>query len=93
MEDKLVEMAIRLWMKDRDVFQWIKKFGEVVREQEEEIVVKGETGITCGFLLGQDPITQGVQLGFLVYGLYWPYLCPGLLEKVNREWKRRMEEK
>lgn len=36
-----------------------------------------------------DPITKAVQLGFAICGTSWSSILPGLLQSVDKEWKRR----
>lgn len=35
-----------------------------------------------------DPVTRAVTLAFLLVGAAWPRLCPDLLPRVNRVWRR-----
>ncbi len=38
-----------------------------------------------------DPTTRAVCLGFAIGGSLWPMVFPGLLDRVNAEWKRRQQ--
>ena len=89
-ESILVEAAMRIWRKDPGVFDWLARFAAPgsVHLDGDTFAAKGPSGVVCGFRLGDDPITSAVQLGMFLAGPYWPHVWPGLLERVNREWKR-----
>jgi hypothetical protein len=53
-----------------------------------EYVVDGLTGIRVGLMYPcTDPITVGVQFGFMVGGQMWAHAYPGLLEAISVKWK------
>lgn len=50
-------------------------------------VADGPHGITVGFQMGGDPITQLVQIGFALYGARWPQerACVLAQRRINRQ--------
>lgn len=85
---RIVEMAIRLWRRDEGALEWIARFGRECRKRDGELTAVGPSGIRCGFLLGADPITNAVMMGFYFAGPFWPYVWPRLLEKTDAAWRK-----
>jgi hypothetical protein len=53
-----------------------------------EYTIQGLTGIRVGiYYPGLDPVTLGVQFGFLLGGQMWASVYPRMLEAVNAKWK------
>jgi hypothetical protein len=74
------------------VADWGRHLGLEVRDQEEGVVVlrNPHLNFTTAISDRLDPITRAVCLASAIAGpLYWPQLCPTLLETVNKEWKKR----
>jgi hypothetical protein len=53
------------------------------------------TGPVCGFNPGDDPVTCYVQVGFLFFGPYWPFIDEVVKGKklVDRWWKEETKKK
>lgn len=84
----LADLAFRLHRGDASVFDVLKRFARspsVYRDVQ--FTGTGPSGVRCGFVLGDDPVTEAVQLGFFFAGPFWPRVFPGLLREVNRRWK------
>ncbi|MBN1220811.1 MAG: hypothetical protein JXM69_17955 [Anaerolineae bacterium] len=77
------------------VADWSRRLGLEVRDREDSIVVLRNPHLNFTTAISDclDPITRAVCLASAIAGpLYWPQLCPNLLEAVNKEWKRQGEQ-
>ena len=89
---RLVEQIFRYLDGERDVIiDWLCALGCTITIPGNDLVapvLRGATGIT-GSLAPSDPISVAAQMGFLLFGEYWPFVVPTLLKEVGAEWKRR----
>jgi hypothetical protein len=78
------------------VIGWLRAMGCTVTRAGEDWMVRGSTGVMTGLMPTQnhlDPVSTAIQFGFILAGELWPFAFPGLLEKVNQEWKRRRRKR
>lgn len=60
-------------------------------KREHDVCYESEHGMVVGFVRGADPLTNAIQLGFLLHGLNWTQHCPGLLDHVALLWEKSRE--
>lgn len=90
----LADLAFRLHHGDASAFEDLKKFATSAEVYKDiQFTGTGPSGVRCGFVLGDDPVTEAVQLGFFFAGPFWPQVFPGLLREVNRRWKEESARK
>jgi len=91
LEDRIVEMTFTFVDGDMDAFvEWLQKIGATIkRRSEDEIIFDGPSGVGTGLFKGVDPINAAVCIGFAVAGVFWPFVFPNLLKKVEAKWKER----
>jgi hypothetical protein len=77
-----------------EVARWLTRLGMETDQREEGVITvrNPHLDITTAILSSSDRISRAVCLGFAVAGLYWPSLCPRLLDEVNREWRSRRQQ-
>lgn len=69
---------------------WLERLGcRDVKKNKTSATLTGLTGMRVGFTLG-DPCTLAVCTGFALFGAFWVQVCSGILEKVNKKWKREV---
>ena len=83
---RLVEMAFA----DIDaVDAWLRQFPHLtVTRYEDSLIARHENGFTAGFGPLQ-PLDAGIALAFAVLGPLWMFAVPKLIDRINRELKRR----
>jgi hypothetical protein len=88
----LAAWAIALWQRDRSVLERIARCGTEALITGGQLTMTGPSGIRGAVLLGDDPNTCAVMLGFLFLGQLWPKAVPDLQKEVNRLWKKESKE-
>jgi len=88
---RLVEVA---WMPVRDWPPVLRAWGlQPVAQPDGTLMIetlsRGEVVHRTAVLESLDPTTRAVCLALAVAGAHWPVVFPGLLERVDREYKRR----
>ena len=90
--ERLVEQVFRYLDGEQDaVIDWLVKLGCTITIPGDSLtapVLRGATGIT-GSLQPSDPVSVAAQMGFMLFGEYWPFVVPTMLKEVGAEWKRR----
>jgi len=90
--ERLVEQVFRYLDGEQEaVIDWLVKLGCTITIRGDNLVapvLRGVTGIT-GSLAPSDPISVAAQMGFLLFGEYWPFVVPTLLKEVGAAWKTR----
>lgn len=72
------------------VTDWLVSIGCTVTEHNNnQVTLKGTTGVTSALILRMDPVTIAATLGFLTAGGFWVMVYPDLLPLVNKMWKKR----
>ena len=95
MEQIITQRLVELTFASLDeIAGWLTRLGMEVRPQEEGVVTvhNPHLDITTAILANSDPVTRAVCLGFAVFGVNWPFLCPRLLYAVNQEWRLRQKQ-
>jgi len=94
--EKLAELAVRVWKRDRAVVEDIKRIapGCEIGESEYGLAGKGPGGMTVGIQYGLEPPLAVIQLGFLCAGPAWPTLgdCKDALALANRMWREETKK-
>jgi hypothetical protein len=66
--------------------EFLRKISPRVKEIEADdqgnIAIVGNTDIKVGLMPSLDPLTTLVQVGFALFGMYWPFLS-----EVQQAWK------
>ncbi len=94
-EDRIVEMTFKFIDGNTEEFaEWLQKIGATIkRRSEDEIIFDGPSGVGTGLFKGIDPINAAVCVAFAVAGVFWPFVFPNLLKKVEKEWKERLKQR
>jgi hypothetical protein len=87
---RLVEMV---FASPDEVARWLARIGLEIVSQDGTTLTEHNPhlNLRADLLWHSDPISRVVSLGFALCGVYWPFVCPGLLEAVNERWKGRPE--
>lgn len=73
-----------------EVATWLVSIGcSVTERNDNQVTLKGTTGVTSAIVRGMDPITSAAILGYLTAGGFWFKVYPDLLTLVNKTWKKR----
>lgn len=74
-----------------ELVAWLERLGcRKVEKDKTSATLTGLTGMRVGFTLG-DPCTLAVCTGFALFGPFWVQICPRLLERVNKKWKKELK--
>jgi hypothetical protein len=87
--DRLVEMT---FAPAQDVARWLKTLGFEVEPQEDSVFIVRNGTFTTAISEHIDPINRAVCLAWVIAGMFWPHIFPGLLEAVNKEWRKRRQQ-
>jgi hypothetical protein len=60
-------------------------FSQVVVEESQIFLMKGQYGNTCNIPLKGDAYTRSTMLAFAFFNIYWPRCVPDLKQLVNQE--------
>ena len=80
------------------VLLWLQQCGCVITQrigqaENRQWTLRGPSGHTSALLLpAPDPVAIAVSMGFLLAGMHWPMVLPGLLEAVGKTWKTRSKK-
>lgn len=73
-----------------EVAAWLRKFGlDTVIEDGDVIVARRGNFVTA---ISGDPITRAVTMGMALFGLFWPFAVPRLLDVVGKSWRTRRQK-
>lgn len=92
MNDLITQRLVEMTFAPLDeVAAWLVRLGMEVRQREEKTITVRNPflNITTALLPGTDPVANAVCLATVLLGMHWPQICPALLTRVNREWRRR----
>ena len=90
LEDKIVRMVFEA---DPEVFiMWFRVMVGSASIEDNIVLYETLDGRRGGFDFRSDPPTKTAMIAFAIAGLLWPQLFPGLMGKVNREWKGRKKK-
>ena len=86
--ERILEMTFK---PAREVGVWLERIGMEVDMQDDGTVILHNPylNFTTAIYDSLDPVSRAVVIASTLMGVAWPQICPGMLEQVNREWKRR----
>lgn len=86
-EDKIVQMTFE---PDSETFiKWFRVMVGNATIEDDIVVYETLDGRRGGFDFRSDPSTKAVMIAFAIAGMQWTSFFPGLMGKVNKEWKKR----
>jgi hypothetical protein len=88
-ENRIVEMVFT--ENKNIVVNWLSKIirGEVYCQNDVIYFRNDDINLTGGVEFRSDYTTKAVMLAFAIAGIQWPFFFPSLLEKVNKQWKKK----
>lgn len=87
MTSQLATWAMQLWRGDRPLAERIASLGEDAAIIDSQLTMTGPSGVRGGLILGADPITNVVMLGFWFAGPRWASIMPNLCEMTAKAWR------
>ena len=86
--DRLVEMV---FAPARDAARWFELLGFQVEAQEDGvfIVCNGNGTFRTAISDHIDPVNRAVCMAWVIAGMFWPIVFPGLLKEVGEQWRER----
>ena len=86
-ENKIVQMTFE---PDPETFiKWFRVMAGTATIEDDIVVYETLDGRRGGFDFRSDPSTKAVMIAFAIAGMQWTSFFPGLMGKVNKEWKKR----
>lgn len=88
--DRIADMTFK---PAAEIGDWLARLGLTVTATADGAITIHNPWLTLTTALSDslDPSTRAVTLAFSLLGAHWPQICPTLLPRVNREWRRRRQ--
>jgi len=86
-EDKIVQMTFE--PNPETFIKWFRVMVGNATIEDDIVVYETLDGRRGGFDFRSDPLTKAVMIAFAIAGMQWTSFFPGLMGKVNKEWKKR----
>lgn len=87
LEDKIVQMAFE--PNPETFINWFRVMVGTATIEDNTVIYETLDGRRGGFDFRSDPSTKAVMIAFAIAGMQWTSFFPGLMGKVNKEWKKR----
>jgi len=95
----MVELALKAWRGDYEEIIKLAKALDVPVEYNGKVLRLGGRGKFPGYsnvpsaiYQDLDPTTILVCLGFAFFGMFWPWVMPDALKKLNKQWREEMKK-
>jgi hypothetical protein len=86
--ERLVEMV---FAPAQDAARWFESLGFQVEAQEDGvfIVCNGNGTFRTAISDQIDPVNRAVCMAWVIAGMFWPTIFPGLLKEIGKQWRKR----
>jgi len=87
--EQLVEMV---FAPASEAARWFESLGFQVDETQEDsvfIICNGNGTFRSAISDHIDPVNRAVCMAWVIAGMFWPIVFPGLLKEVGEQWRER----
>lgn len=99
-EDRMIELTFQAWHGNyEEIIKLAEASGINIEYNERVLSFKGRgeypkySNVPTAIYSGLDPATIFICLGFAFFGMFWPNVMPGALEKLNKRWREEIKNK